>query len=153
MNRHLTQDALLLLQAELSPIAGIQLSFEAEEGDRLLAVLDGFEMDARRRVCLAGLYIILTEAARSHMKCNHDDQDLVRHVLDGDYLYSFYLQFAIQHRELDLVAFLAPYVKRQQIARSCGQDGETDYARLIGQYLVKEFKKSGRPAKAIEQVG
>lgn len=153
MNRQLIGDALLLLQSELSPIAGIQLSLSPGGVEKLPAILEDYNLDYGRKLRLLGLCIILDLAAGRHMQCSVDHPDLVRNVLDGDYLYSFYLQFAIKHRELDLVVYLAPFIKRQQIARANGDFAEADYARLIGRFLQTGTKKNGRLAKAIEQVG
>ncbi|NGM84417.1 hypothetical protein G5B47_18565 [Paenibacillus sp. 7124] len=153
MNRQLIGDTLRLLQAELSPIAGIQLPFSPAEGDGLLSVMDSYNLEYSRKMHFMGMYIILVLAARRHMECAEDHPDLIRNVLDGDYLYSFYLQFAIKHRELDFVVFLAPYIKQQQVRRANGDYTELDLTALIGQFLNAEFKKKRRSEKAIEQVG
>ncbi|BCG57018.1 hypothetical protein [Paenibacillus sp. URB8-2] len=153
MDRQLIGDTLRLLQAELSPIAGIQLPFSPAEGEGLLSVMEGYNLEYSRKLHFMGIYIILVQAARRHMECSANHPDLIRNVLDGDYLYSFYLQFAIKHRELDAVVFLAPFIKQQQIRIANGDYAELDLITLIGQFLNAEFKKKRRSEKAIEQVG
>ncbi len=133
----------------MSPIAGIQLHLSPAECEPLLPALDGIELQYDRQVHLLGIYIILTVAARRHLECNLNHPDLTRNILDGDYLYSFYLQFAIKYRELDLVAYLAPSIKKLQIRRSNGDFAEYHPAAEIAQYLLQERRQRGRTSKAI----
>ncbi|MDT3428306.1 hypothetical protein J2Z22_003898 [Paenibacillus forsythiae] len=147
MNRQLIGDTIRLLQAEISPIAGIQLSLSPEEGEALFTAMEGYELEYSRKLHLMGIFIILVQAARRHMECAENHPDLVRSVLDGDYLYSFYLQFALKYRELDLVIHLAPFIKRQQIRRSHGDYAEQNLAAQIGQFLKAELKKKAHRKK------
>ncbi|WP_025691032.1 hypothetical protein [Paenibacillus zanthoxyli] len=147
MNRQLIGDTIRLLQAELSPIAGIQLTLSPGEGEDLLPVMEGFNLEYSRKLHLMGIYIILTQAARYHMECTANHQGLIRSVLDGDYLYSFYLQFAIKYRELDLVVHLAPFIKQQQIRRSNGDYAELNLTAEIGQFLNAESKNTANRKK------
>lgn len=107
----------------MSPIAGIQLYLSPAECEQLLSVLERHDLEYDRKVHLLGIYTILTVAAQRHMECVPHHPDLTRSILDGDYLYSFYLQFAVKCRELDLVAYLAPSIKK------CKLDGQMEISR------------------------
>lgn len=149
VNRQLIEESLRLLQADISPIAGIQLQLSPSECERLLALLERHHVDDNRKVILLGIYLILTSAAQFHMECSPHHPNLTRSILDGDYLYSFYLQFAVKYRELDLVAYLAPSIKKMQIRRSNGNFAEENLAAGIEQFLMEERKQQSRTSKAI----
>lgn len=149
MNRQLIEDTFRLLQTEMSPIAGIQLYLSPAECERLLAVLERHDLEYDRKVHLLGIYTILTVAAQRHMECVPHHPDLTRNILDGDYLYSFYLQFAVKCRELDLVAYLAPSIKKLQIRRSNGDFAEQNPAAGIEEFLLQERSQRSRTSKAI----
>ncbi|MBW4084218.1 hypothetical protein [Paenibacillus sp. S150] len=149
MNRKLIEDAFRLLQAEMSPVAGIQLHLSPAECEHLLSVLERHDLEYDRKVHLLGIYTILTVAAQRHMECVPHHPDLTRNILDGDYLYSFYLQFAVKCRELDLVAYLAPSIKKMQIARSNGDFAEQNPAAGIEEFLIQEQRQHSRTSKAI----
>ncbi|WP_019913858.1 hypothetical protein [Paenibacillus sp. HW567] len=149
MNRKLIEDTFRLLEAEMSPIAGIQLHLSPAECEQLLSVLERHDLEYDRKIHLLGIYTILTMAAGRHMECVPHHPDLTRNILDGDYLYSFYLQFAVKCRELDLVAYLAPSIKKLQIARSNGDFSEQNPAAGIEQFLIQERRQRSRTSKAI----
>lgn len=149
MNRQLIEDTFRLLQAEMSTIAGIQLYLSPAECEQLLSALERHDLEYNRKVHLLGIYIILTVAAQRHMECVPHHPDLTRNILDGDYLYSFYLQFAVQCRELDLVAYLAPSIKKMQIRRANGDFSEQNPAEGIEEFLLQEHRQQGRTSKAI----
>ncbi|WP_238650820.1 hypothetical protein [Paenibacillus piscarius] len=149
MNNKLFEDTLRLLQAEMSEVAGIQLSLSPAECEPLLPVLERHDLEYDRKVHLLGIYIILTVAAQRHMECIPHHPDLIRNILDGDYLYSFYLQFAVKCRELDLVAYMAPMIKKMQIERSNGEFTERHTAREFDEFLIQERKQRSRTSKAI----
>ncbi|MNC75315.1 hypothetical protein D3C75_1268260 [compost metagenome] len=88
-------------------------------------------------------------AAQRHMECTPYHPDLTRNILDGDYLYSFYLQLAVKYRELDLVAYLAPSIKKMQIARSNGDFADQNPAAGIEEFLIQEQRPQSRTSKAI----
>ncbi|WNS41758.1 hypothetical protein [Paenibacillus sp. MMS20-IR301] len=149
MNKKLIEDTFRLLQAEMSPVTGIQLSLSPAECEQLLSVLERHDLEYDRKVHLLGIYIILTVAAERHMECVPHHPDLTRNILDGDYLYSFYLQFAVKCRELDLVAYLAPSIKKMQIRRSNGEFTEQNPAREFDEFLLQERRQRSRTSKAI----
>lgn len=149
MNQKITQDTFRLLQAEMSTIAGIQLSLSPAECEQLLSVLERHDLEYDRKTHLLGIYIILTVAATRHMECVPHHPNLTRNILDGDYLYSFYLQFAVKCRELDLVAFMAPSIKKMQIERSNGEFTEHNPARTLDEFLIQERRQRSRTSKAI----
>lgn len=149
MNQKITQDTFRLLQAEMSKIAGIQLSLSPAECEHMLSVLERHDLEHDRKIHLLGIYTILTVAAQRHMECVPHHPDLTRNILDGDYLYSFYLQFAVKCRELDLVAYMAPSIKKMQIERSNGEFTEHNPARELGDFLIQEHRQRSRTSKAI----
>lgn len=149
MNRQLIEESLRLLQADMSPIAGIQLQLSPAECGRLLPVLERLNVEDSRKAPLLGIYIILTSAAQRHMECTPYHPNLTRNILDGDYLYSFYLQFAVKYRELDLVAYLAPSIKKMQIRRSNGDLAEFNLAAGMEQFLLQERRQESRTCTAI----
>lgn len=149
MNQKLIEDTFRLLQAEMSPLAGIQLSLSPAECEQLLPVLERHDLEYDRKVHLLGIYIILTVAAERHRECVPHHPDLTRNILDGDYLYSFYLQFAVKCRELDLVAYMAPLIKKMQIERSNGEFTERLTVREFDEFLLQERKQRSRTSKAI----
>ncbi|ETT78742.1 MULTISPECIES: hypothetical protein [Paenibacillus] len=149
MNQKIAQDTFRLLQAEMSKIAGIQLSLSPAECEQMLSVLERHDLEYDRKTHLLGIYTILTVAAQRHMECVPHHPDLTRNILDGDYLYSFYLQFAVKCRELDLVAYMAPSIKKMQIARSNGEFTEHNPARELDEFLIQERRQRSRTSKAI----
>ncbi|ETT48413.1 MULTISPECIES: hypothetical protein [unclassified Paenibacillus] len=149
MNQKITQDTFRLLQAEMSSIAGIQLSLSPAEYEQMLSVLERHDLEYDRKTHLLGIYTILTLAAQRHMECVPHHPDLTRNILDGDYLYSFYLQFAVKCRELDLVAYMASSIKKLQIERSNGEFTEHNLARELGEFLIQERRQRSRTSKAI----
>ncbi|MFC3750169.1 hypothetical protein [Paenibacillus sp. GCM10012306] len=149
MNNQLAQETFRLLQADMSPIAGIQLHLSPVECEQLLPVLERHDLEYNRKVHLLGIYTILTLAAKRHMECVPHHPDLTRNILDGDYLYSFYLQFAVKTRELDLVAYLAPSIKKMQIRRANGNFAEENLAVIMEEFLIREQRQQGRTSKAI----
>ncbi|WP_249901860.1 hypothetical protein [Paenibacillus sp. PK3_47] len=149
MHRQLIEDTFRLLKAEMSPIAGIQLNLSPAECEQLLPVLERHDLEYDRKIHLFGIYIILTAAAQRHMDCVPHHPELTRRILDGDYLYSFYLQFAVQCRELDLVAYLAPSIKKLQIRRSNGDFADFNPAAGIEDFLLQERRQQNRTSKAI----
>jgi hypothetical protein len=149
VNKKLIEDTFRLLQAEMSPIAGIQLYLSPAECEQLLSVLERHDLEYDRKVHLLGIYTILKVAAQRHMECVPHHPDLTRNILDGDYLYSFYLQFAVKCRELDLVAYLAPSIKKMQIGRSNGDFTEHNPAQGFDEFLIQERRQGSRTSKAI----
>jgi hypothetical protein len=149
VNKKLIEDTFRLLQAEMSPIAGIQLYLSPAECEQLLSVLERHDLEYDRKVHLLGIYTILTVAAQRHMECVPHHPDLTRNILDGDYLYSFYLQFAVKCRELDLVAYLAPSIKKMQIGVSNGDFTERNPAQGFDEFLIQERRQGSRTSKAI----
>ncbi|MFP4977067.1 hypothetical protein ACE6ED_16800 [Paenibacillus sp. CN-4] len=149
MNSQLTWDTLTILQAELSPIAGIRLQLSPAEENNIFSVLERHPLDYRRKLHILGLFIIVTRAMQRHLESPANHQELIRSILDGDYLHSFYLQFAMKTGELDLVAHLAPAIKRIQIRRAAGDYTKEDFAAHIDQYLTREARQDSRTSKAI----
>lgn len=150
MNKQLIEDSHRLVQDHVSPITGIELHTLSPVDCRpMLSILEHPELEYERQVHLLGIFIILSLAADRHLESSEGHPDLTRSILDGDYMYSLYLQFAIQYRELDLVAYLAPDIKRMQIRRSLGDFAHVDLTSGFRQFLAAERKERRRASKAI----
>lgn len=140
MNSRLMNDTFRLLQEEWSPIAGIVLDVPCRDMNRMADVLDPHQLVPERQTILMALYCLLYMAQERHRNCSFSDPELTKHILDGDYLYSFYLQLAIKYRETDLVCYLSPVLKRQQIALAEGRLVDEDLTKQFETFLCGEFK-------------
>lgn len=127
MMNNLIQDAVKLLQDELSPVAGITADGNTAYPLLLDAagMLENYVLPPLRASRILALYFAITLAMQSHNRCDKPGKASTRRILDGDYLYSLYLQTALKWEEFDLIATLAPYIKNIQIKRAEGisQDG------------------------------
>lgn len=140
MNSQLMNDTFRLLKEEWSPIAGIVLDVPCHDINRMADVLDPHQLEPKRQTVLMALYTLLHMAQDRHRDCSYNDPELTKHILDGDYLYSFYLQLAVKYRETDLVCYLAPLLKQQQIALAEGRLWNEDLTKYFEMYLCDEFK-------------
>lgn len=140
MNTQLLNDTFRLLDELKSPVAGIALDICPESLQELASVLESSPLSPRRRSVLLTLYALLVMARERHRDCSYQDTDLTRRILDGDYLYSLYLQSAVQFRETGLAAYIAPVLKRQHIAFAEGRPAEENLALHFETYLSGEHK-------------
>lgn len=115
----LIQDAFHLLQGEMSPETGITLDLKQEDVLPAALLLSEYDMTAERQIRLLSIYIAIKLALQRHQDCHllEPGDVLTRKVLDGDYLYSFYVQLCLRYEEFDLLTHLAPTVKQIQIKR------------------------------------
>ncbi|WP_018749802.1 hypothetical protein [Paenibacillus sanguinis] len=130
MNHHLIQDAYRLLQGECSPEAGIIVDLPALEAAPMAILLEQYDMNAERQCRLLTIYIAIKLALQRHRDCEHlaAGEELTRRVLDGDYLYSFYVELCLKWEEYDLLSHLAPVIKQIQIKRA---EGRPEDERLL----------------------
>lgn len=140
MNTRLMNDTFRLLNEEWSPIAGIVLDISCHDLNRLADVLGPHQLESERQTVLMALYSLLHMARERHRDCSFRDTDLTRNILDGDYLYSLYLQLAVKYRETDLVSHLAPVLKRQQIAFAEGRLLDENLTKHFETFLCSEYK-------------
>lgn len=126
----LFQDACRLLQGELSPEAGIHPDITAEEVEPLANLLEQYDIPRVRQRRLLTIYIAIKLALQRHSRCDHAaaGEELTRLVLDGDYLYSFYIGLCLKWEEYDLLSHLAPIIKQIQIKRA---EGRAEDERLL----------------------
>lgn len=105
----LIQDACHFLQGEISPETGITLNFRSEDALTVALVLSEYNMTAERRMRLLSIYIAIKLALQCHQDCHRLEPGdvLTRKILDGDYLYSFYVQLCLHFEEFDLLTHLA----------------------------------------------
>ncbi|WP_249413037.1 hypothetical protein [Paenibacillus antibioticophila] len=120
----LIQDAFQTLQREISPDTGIQLDMPCEEAEEMANLLFEYGLPTLRSTRLLSIYIAIKIALLRHSDFSNSlhGENLTRKVLDGDYLYSFYVQLCLQWNEYDLLAHLAPVIKQIQIRRIEGSD-------------------------------
>lgn len=140
MNYELIHNAYRLLQGEISPETGIQLSLSDEDIRPMACLLEQYDMTEMRKCRLLSIYIAIKLALHRHGDCNGSErgEPLTRQVLDGDYLYSFYIQLCLQWEEIDLLSHLAPVIKQIQIKRI---EGKPEDDRLLkGMELFLELE-------------
>ncbi|GGF99228.1 hypothetical protein [Paenibacillus aceti] len=126
METKLVQDACLLLQGEISPESGIHLKLQQEDVLPMVSLLDQYDLTPVRKQRHLSIYIAIKLALQSHMCCdNCTGETLTRKVLNGDYLYSLYVQLCLKWEEYDLLTHLAPIVKRIQIKHVEGNPQDT----------------------------
>ncbi|GIP54247.1 hypothetical protein [Paenibacillus vini] len=150
MTHELIQDACHLLQGEISPDTGIQLNISNEDVLPFAKLLEKYEMTAVRRQRLLSIYIAIKLALSRHSACDaaSNGEALTRLVLDGDYLYSFYVQLCLGWQEIDLLVHLAPVIKQIQIKRAGGKFEDERLFKGMELYLRLESNRA-RQSQAI----
>lgn len=141
MNKYeLIQDAFHMLQREISPDTGIELNMPCEEAEEMASLLFEYGFPALRSTRLLSIYIAIKLALLRHSDCDGSlsGEKLTRSVLDGDYLYSFYVQLCLQWNENDLLVHLAPVIKQIQIRRIEGASYDDVLIRCWGLFLEME---------------
>lgn len=130
MNTEFIQNACHLLQGKISPETGIQAGIRDEDVRPLVLLLKQYDMPAERGQRLLSIYVAIKLALSYHGGCNESvsGEMLTRKVLNGDYLYSLYIQLCLEWREIDLLSQLAPVIKQIQIRRA---DGKAEDDRLL----------------------
>lgn len=141
MNKYeLIQDTFHMLQREISPDTGIQLNLPCEEAEEMASLLLEYGLPALRKTRLLSIYIAIKLALLRHSECDDslNGEKLTRSVLDGDYLYSFYVQLCLQWDEHDLLVRLAPVIKQIQIRRIEGASYDDVLLRCWELFLEME---------------
>ncbi|MNZ59747.1 hypothetical protein D3C78_777940 [compost metagenome] len=130
MKSKLIHDACHLLQGEISPEAGIHLNLLEDDVQPMTDLLEQYDLHQLRARRLLSIYIAIKVALLRHSSCDRTitGEALTRLVLDGDYLYSLYLQLCLEWNEYDLITHLAPVIKQIQIKRI---DGKPDDDKLL----------------------
>lgn len=136
----LIQNAFHTLQREISPDTGIQLDLPCEEAEEMANLLLEFDLSALRSIRLLSIYIAIKIALLRHSDFSEslNGEELTRKVLDGDYLYSFYVQLCLQWNEYDLLGHLAPVIKQIQIRRITGSSYRDILHQCWEQFLELE---------------
>lgn len=140
MNVELIQNASHLLRGELSSEAGIELDLPIAAIQPYALLLEQSDMPVLRRQRLLSIYIAIKLALQRHGECEGTGggEALVRKVLDGDYLYSLYVQLCLKWGEIDLLAKLAPVIKQIQIQRAEGRAEDDRLLTSLEQYVQLE---------------
>ncbi|MGP0587060.1 hypothetical protein [Paenibacillus timonensis] len=141
---NLIQDAYRLLQGEISPEAGIKLDLPHEEVTPLAVLLEQYDMTPVRQCQLLSIYIAIKLALQRHSECSSlaPGEALTRKVLDGDYLYSFYVELCLKWEEYDLLTHLAPIIKQMQIKRVEGRAEDERLIKALELFLQLENNRS-----------
>ncbi|WP_028543841.1 hypothetical protein [Paenibacillus taiwanensis] len=155
MNRQLLQETNQLLMQELPAQTGIHLNAGADEPILLdmAEVLVGYDMEQQDRRVLLGCYWLLLQSIRSHDHLPTHPDHVGRGVLDGDFLQSFYLQFALRHGFVDLIADLAKTMKLVQIRRAEGSRTiETQLHQRLCRFVSKRYLRRYKSTQRFKQV-
>ncbi|MDU4698527.1 MAG: hypothetical protein E6Y08_22170 [Paenibacillus sp.] len=144
MKFQLIQDAYRLLQGELSPEAGIQIDLPYEEATPLADLLLQYDMTPALQRQRLSIYIAIKLAMQRHSECSSlaPGEALTRKVLDGDYLYSFYVELCLKWEEFDLLVYLAPIIKQLQIKRVEGRSEDERLLKAWELFLQLENNRS-----------
>ncbi|AWB43247.1 hypothetical protein DCC85_02705 [Paenibacillus sp. CAA11] len=145
----LIQDAINLLQGELSPEAGIVLDISQEQLLPMAQMLQRSSITKTRQTRLLSLYLAIKFALLRHDCCQGSGMELTRSVLDGDYLYSFYMQLALKWGEYDLLQALARTVKQIQIHRTEGHPADELLLKGMKNFLQLEAERNHPTVQAI----
>ncbi|MCR8961939.1 hypothetical protein O0550_01760 [Brevibacillus halotolerans] len=131
------RESLQKLEKQMSPQAGITLEVDRRLMEEMGHLLDSFELSSARKEHIFGCYVLLQSAFRKHKKLTFDNPCLTKDILDGDYLQSFYYEYACKHGEKDFVNFLAPILKQIQIRLIQGKSIERILFQRIEKFLTK----------------
>lgn len=150
MKSKLIQDACHLLQGEISPEAGIHLNLSEDDVQPMTDLLEQFDLHELRARRLLSIYIAIKVALLRHSSCDESitGEALTRLVLDGDYLYSLYLQLCLKWNEYDLITHLSPVVKQIQIRRMDGKPEDDNLLQAFELFLKLDHSRN-RASKAI----
>ncbi|MDO3411438.1 hypothetical protein QWJ34_16855 [Saccharibacillus sp. CPCC 101409] len=137
MNDNFIREALERLEAEIDPVTRIRLNPERAVLDEALSAFERRGIEPLRRSRLLAVYILLSSALERHAApLALEDADLTRRILDGDYLYSLYIQYTLKCKEEPLLKAMSPFVKKIQIARALGRTGEIRLLPVFEQVLA-----------------
>ncbi|MGG4555528.1 hypothetical protein [Paenibacillus humicus] len=140
----LIQDACQLLQGDISPDTGITLNLDREDVLTAAHLLLQYDLPAERQIRLLSIYMAIKLALQRHRDCQllEPGDELTRKVLDGDYLYSFYVQQCLRYDEFSLLAHLAPTVKQIQIKRVEGRPEDERLEKAFEVFLRLEHHRN-----------
>lgn len=137
MNDMIIREALERLEAEIDPITHIRIEPEQAALAEALSAFKRCGVEPLRLPRLLAVYLLLTSAFERHAEpLSSDDSELTRRILDGDYLYSLYIQYALKCKEDSLLRGLAPFVKKIQIGRALGSSHEIRLLSAFEQVLA-----------------
>lgn len=155
MNQNLIQETNQLLNHELPQQAGIHLTAGEDEPslrDMAELLLD-YDMEPEERRIILGCYWLLLKAYRSHDGLPAHAEVAGRAVLDGDFLMSFYLQFAVRHGFVDLVSDLARTNKLIQIRLAEGsRSAMSQLHQRLTRFVAKRYSRRYASTQRYKQV-
>lgn len=139
MNIQQIEDAFNLIQTELSPEAEIILDLTMEQITPMVSLLKRYSIPVIRGTHLLSIYMTIELALQRHAHCEQTPDQLTRSVLDGDYLYSFYVQLCLLWDEYDFLSSMASVIKQIQIQRVEERPEDDRLLRAIALFLHREF--------------
>jgi hypothetical protein len=117
-------DTCCMLQQHID--SGTAIALENELGDEVLCeivhLLEQYELARSRKMTILGCYILIRVAVKKHKELFvQENEKLIRGILDGDYLFGLHYRLVAVRKEWTLLAHLAPFNKKMQIALLAGR--------------------------------
>ncbi|CAH0120292.1 MULTISPECIES: hypothetical protein [unclassified Paenibacillus] len=148
MEHGLIQDTIATVQRHISPETSIRLETSVNLLPDMAALIRACEADRHRQIHLLGSYLLVRMAMRRHAGLTASDPDLTERILDGDYLLGCYYDWICRAEEFDLLAWLAPVVKKLQIRAVSGKAGEHLLDEAYRTFLMRQAGVLPKPASA-----
>ncbi|WP_232695976.1 hypothetical protein [Brevibacillus daliensis] len=115
------RETLQQIEEQLAPEAFLQVKGETRLLEEMATLLQSSTLPHERKQTILGCYALLTAAYAKHSKLSYQNPELAKEIIDGDYLQSFYYEYAFNHGERELVLYLAPVMKQIQIKKLEGK--------------------------------
>ncbi|TCZ76352.1 hypothetical protein E0485_14230 [Paenibacillus albiflavus] len=141
MDKLLIEETIVMLNQKLSPDAAIEIDLGPDCCTEMLQLLEKYEADRERIKILLACYILLQLAKKKHCEFSDDNEILTKQILDGDYLHSIYYDFALSHKETELVAYLAPINKQIHIRMAQGEKPDRMLYNCFHQFISRKHRQ------------
>lgn len=141
MDKQIIQETIAMLQAKLSPDAAINIDLDPEMSIELIHLLTAYGVERERQKVLLACYMLLELAKQKHCMLSDDNYTLTKQILDGDYLTSMYYDFALNHQEAELVAYLAPVNKQIHIRMAEGQVTDRMLYNRFCKFISRNYRQ------------
>lgn len=144
MKNSFIDDAFHILKGELAPEAGISLDLKEDDVLPMCNLLERYDLPALRQCRILSIYSAIKIALLRHSSTSCSGEELTRKVLDGDYLYSLYVQLCLKWEEYNLLSHLAPIIKVIQIKRADCKPEDDRLIKGFELFLQLELNRSTR---------
>lgn len=142
MDHKLINDTFTLLRQHMDAQSNIEVQLEDQAMKEIMTLLDAYELAYSRKITVMACFMLIYSALRKHKELlPHDDKELSRSILDGDYLLGLYHKIAAQRKEIKLLMHLSLFNKRMQLALLKGKTSTSLFHELkaeIQTYLDKQ---------------